>query len=122
MIAATVQEVTDTIPGLENLQLRPSNTWQEILLIVGVSLAVGLLCLVAFLIFRKKPGDIARHRHSSGGRSSSGSLFGGSSRGRKKRHRREQFEHRNPTRAEVGGFPELRDEPAASANVPPPQP
>jgi hypothetical protein len=115
MIAAAVQDVTESIPGLENLGIRPSGTWQEILLIVGVSLAVGLVCLVGFLIFRKRPGDIVRHRSSSGSGSGGGSLFGGKKR-RRRRHRREEFETRNPTRAEVGGFPELRDDPAESPN------
>ena len=117
MIAAAVQDVTESIPGLENLNIRPSSTWQEILLIVGVSLAVGLLCLVGYLIFRKRPADIVRSRSSSGGSSSGGSLFGGKKRRRRRHHhRRDEFETRNPTRAEVGGFPELRDDPAEAPN------
>jgi hypothetical protein len=116
MIAAAVQDVTESIPGFENLNLRPSSTWQEILLIVGVSLAVGLLCLVGYLIFRKKPGDIVRSRSSSDGSYSGGFLFGGKKRRRRRHHRHEEFETRNPTRAEVGGFPELRDDPAEAPN------
>jgi len=97
MIFAAADNFSTLIPDLGNSGAVTANQWKHFGIIIAVSLGVALIVVLVVKLSRSRKAQTV-------GRSGSGRRRRG---GEKKR---ERFTHRNPTRAEMGGLPPLREE------------
>lgn len=97
-------------PLIEPFIGKSNGLWIDFLLIIGVALLVGVLCLlwVKFVRGRRSSG-LSRAAFREGAEEAK----------RSGKKRRVAYQKRNPTRAETGGLPPLRsEEEEASAAAP----
>ena len=92
------------LPLIEPFIGKSNGLWIDFLVILGAALLVGVLCMVWVKFFRGRGGS----RISRSAMDESAKRAGG-------KKRRESFRKRNPTLAETGGLPPMREEDEMSA-------
>lgn len=100
--------------GLLDTPQTVKSLWSEVsavTVVLGAALVVGLVLFLAVYWWKRAPGE--------GGVAASGSPGHRACRG-KRRKRLPRHRPRNPTLAETGGLPPLRDEPPAGSSPSPP--
>lgn len=108
-----MKELAETLPPRDSYQASADNLWLEIGIIVGVAVLIVVGGIVWAKYFRNQPRR--RHAHSN---TIMGAPAGSSG---KKRGRGERYSRRNPTLAETGGLPPIREDLDATARSSPGQ-
>jgi hypothetical protein len=108
MMLAATDNISTLIPDLGKSGGISTDQWKYFAIILGVSLAVGLVVVLVVKLTRSRSTNTVGR--SGGTRRRRGGGGGG--------RKRERYTHRNPTRAEMGGLPPVREEPPAEAAPP----
>jgi hypothetical protein len=103
-----MKELTETLPPRDAYQPSGNHYWLEVGIIVGAA----LLIVIAGMIWAKYFRNTSRRRHSR-----ATTIMGANASG-EKRPRRERYSRRNPTLAETGGLPPIREDLDAPSRPP----
>jgi hypothetical protein len=105
-----MNDLKETLPPVDSYQPSVSHYWLEIGIIIGV----GLLIVIAGMVWARYFRNKSRRRHSR----STTIMGAGDAKAASTSRRRERYSRRNPTLAETGGLPPIRDDLDASARPP----
>jgi hypothetical protein len=103
-----MKDLTETLPPREAYQPSGNGYWLEAGIIVGAALLIVISSIIWAKYFRKS----SRRRHSRS------TTIMGANAGGENRARRERYSRRNPTLAETGGLPPIRDDLDAPSQPP----
>jgi hypothetical protein len=104
-----MKDLTETLPVRDGYQPSGNSYWLE----VGVIVGAALLIVIAGMIWAKYFRNTGRRRHSR-----TTTIMGANTGGAGKERHRERYSRRNPTLAETGGLPPIREDLDAPSRPP----
>lgn len=104
-----MKDLTETLPPRDAYQPAINHYWLEIGIILGAALLIVIGGIIWAKYFRKQGGSRRRHSRSN-------TIMGASGKGAS--GRRERYSRRNPTLAETGGLPPIREDLDAPSRPP----